>query len=92
MYFLSEVTEEDREKISVRIIKSLIVYADYNFVQWHCFKFGDFVRILEVLIVAYFKFLSCEVSEEIQHKISVTAAGNPTSVWLFFYNLTFSVN
>jgi hypothetical protein len=44
------------------------------------FKFGDIVRIFEVLIVAYFKFLSCEGSEEIQHKISATAAGNPTSV------------
>ena len=29
-YVLSEVTEKDKEKISVRIINSLIDYADYN--------------------------------------------------------------
>ena len=29
-YLLSEVTEEDKEKITVSIMNSLIDYADYN--------------------------------------------------------------
>ena len=41
--------------------------------------------------MGHFKFLFCEGTETIQHKLSVTTSGNPTSVWLFF-NLTFSIS
>jgi len=38
---LSQVIEEDKEKISIRVINRLIDYVDYKVAQRNCFKCGD---------------------------------------------------